>query len=1230
MLTANGRYRLGRTLGKGGMGEVYEAVDQKDGRILAFKRLLVDGGEANQLTSLFQREFHTLSRLNHPAVIDVYEYGVDDAGPFYTMERLEGEDLRSVLPLPFERACALLREVASALSLLHTRQLVHRDITSRNIRVVGDHRAKLLDFGALAPIGYSGPVVGTPPFVPPEALFGQPLDARSDLFSLGVVLYQALSGELPYRGRTWAEIRTAWQGRPIDLRELVTGLPPDLVTLTMSLIAPNRSARPRHAGQVMDQLAEIAGLRSSEPPGVVRSYLIAPDLVGRDPEMRRLRDALDRANRSSGGGLLIAGPAGVGRSRLIEEAALEARIAGAVVLSAGPAPAGGGPFAAARFLVEALIAAAPDVVTRAARRSWDVCRILYQDEPRTPPTRAAGGDPGDAENLLTVAHLASFRELVDLRRDVIIALRTLFLDVARECTLAITVDDLARLDEPSAAWLATLLRQATSRRLLVVCSLVDGERAQSSRAHRLICDLSEELRLRAFDADETGALLRTVFGSAPNVEAMAASVFRLSQGLPRDALSLCEHLVEDGLVTYGGGIFFLPARVGVEDLPTSIAATHARVVSSLSPAALHLLRAMTQAAGQSLTLPECMALSLDGTDRTAQLSLDELSQHRIVVSDGYRYRPVHDGWSKAAMADADRGVTRTLHRALARLQGAARDALAQAYHLFLAEGDEEAVAVLEQFVRGIGDDRLAVLLRTKLPPKQVAELLELASEAARRLGSSRAALGDLQHSRMMLGTYVDYASFEALRPIVVEDLKRDSGYRFWNEPARPEEALPAALAAIGAAQAEYDRAAPEQRMRSPEAAIRALVQFAAAGIAVGAQAADWDLRRSLPELLRPFACLSPAIDAIFENCLSVVELSLGQFERYRARSLSVLERLSWLDIDSLPHGEEIRAAVAYGVASAEARMGVPGALHRLVTLEGNPRLRVNAMDLEAYVLLQQGDWKRAAECRRLAEQLDMEGAMGQVFGSKLIRNDAEIHALGGDLPGVSHVVHQLEVLSGAYRGWLPSLHVARGEYERLRGDPTAALAEFDACLALLEPLMTSRGSVPEWYCAAAARTEVLTELHRYDEAVAYGRGLLSLSESWSADAEPEIRFHGIIRALALAEARAGEHRAALDRLEPAIEVRNRWGTTGVYLGILHEARAVIALSCHERELYEQSTQLASDQFRLVEDSAFFWRARRLIESGQSVAPGSGPIASSALESTTASVVTKPARSHRSR
>jgi hypothetical protein len=1211
-----GRFAVRRTIGEGGMGAVFEVVDEHDGRTLALKRLLVDEHKhKEQLSALFQREYHTLSRLAHPGVIEVYDYGVDEVGPFYTMELLEGDDLRSVLPLPYGEVCALLCDVASALSLLHSRQLVHRDITTRNIRVLAGRRAKLLDFGALAPIGYSGPLVGTMPFVAPEALFGQPLDPRSDLFSLGVTLYQAISGQVPYRGRNWEELRASWQEEPADLGSLVPGLPSDLVRLTMSLVASNRSGRPRSASQVMEELGRIAGMRTTEPPGVARSYLRDPDLVGREAEILRVRAILARAREGRGGGLMVMGPAGVGRTRLLDEAMLEARMAGAVVLAAtGNAAGADGAFGIARLLTQTLVRAVPGAVRR-ARENEPACTLLFLDEaPAT--SRRTGSAPSHDEDEL---HLANFHELVPRRADVIAGLRALYAAVSSECDLVITVDDFARVDEPTAAWLGTLLRLSGTRRLVVLSSIDESDQERLPAAHRLVATVSGTLRLRPFDVHQTGALVRQLFGAVPNVDAVAASLFRLSQGSPRDVLTLCEHMVDAKIVQFRAGGFFLPERLRTTDLPSSISAAHSRVVAMLSSGAVRLGRAIALAAERSLTLADIMELAENGDVRSAQLALDELGLHRIVSSDGYRYRLVHDGWASALSASLDVTTSERLHRALANLTSAADDRLLRGYHLLLGNTAAEALAVALALVNEIGEEkgRLYVLAATRLTPGQVARYLDLAIETARRERAPLRDLSDLEHTKMMLGVFVDYSAFDEMRPIVVEDLKRDSGYDLWVPPETPDGAMSAAFAAMAAAHARYEATPIHERRRSPEAALRALVQFAAAGIAVGAQASDWSLRRSLPELLRPFAPLSPIVDAIYENCCAVRELGFGQYERYRARTLSVLDSFARLDIESLPYGEEIRSALVYGSASAEARLGMTFALERLVLLEEQPRLRANAMDLKAYVLLTQGDWRGAASAARLGEQLQMDDPMGQMFGTKLVRNDADLHALGGDLGGVERVVHQLEALCAKYPGWLPSLRIAQAQKARLRGDLDQSAKLFEQSLSLLAPLITSEGASPEWYSATAGRVEVLLEAGRATAAMEEGRRFLDLMLSWSGTDIREIRFHGLTRALALAESAAGAHDVALARLEPAIGQCLALGTTGVYLGILYEARAQIALSKGDNALFERSAHLATEQFCRVEDSAFYPRARRLSDPKYEAELRSSPMATTTTEGLTA-------------
>ena len=143
----------------------------------------------DQLASeLFEREFRTLVQLSHPRVIEVYDYGIGDAGPYYTMELLDGSDLRELSPLPWRRACELVFDVCSSLALLHSRRLVHRDISPRNVRCTRDGLAKLIDFGAMVQMGPCAQVVGTPAFVAPEVVQRSALDGRTDLYSLGATL----------------------------------------------------------------------------------------------------------------------------------------------------------------------------------------------------------------------------------------------------------------------------------------------------------------------------------------------------------------------------------------------------------------------------------------------------------------------------------------------------------------------------------------------------------------------------------------------------------------------------------------------------------------------------------------------------------------------------------------------------------------------------------------------------------------------------------------------------------------------------------------------------------------------------------------------------------------------------------------------------------------------------------------------------------------------------------
>ena len=217
--------------------------------------------------------------------------------------------------------------------------------------ICSEGHAKLLDFGAMAPMGPVRQVIGTPPLVPPEALRREPLDGRYDLYALGATLYWALTRRHAYPARTLEELPLVWQQRPLPPSAIVPEIPEALDALVMSLVSPQVEARPRTAAEVMERLSAIAGLPVGEHLHVPLSYLTAPTLTGREAELARVRALLESALAPRSEGMLIVGESGVGRSRLLDAAAVEARVLGATVLRLDASDAARGPYGVLRALL---------------------------------------------------------------------------------------------------------------------------------------------------------------------------------------------------------------------------------------------------------------------------------------------------------------------------------------------------------------------------------------------------------------------------------------------------------------------------------------------------------------------------------------------------------------------------------------------------------------------------------------------------------------------------------------------------------------------------------------------------------------------------------------------------------------------------------------------------------------------------------------------------------------
>jgi predicted Ser/Thr protein kinase len=203
--TLAGRYELLEVVGRGGAGVVYRARDKQRGEYVAVKMLHESVADDPELLQRFEREARVLRRLRHPAIVRLRDFGYDAQRPFLVMEFVEGRPLQQLLPLPRPRALALVLELCDALRHAHERGLVHRDVKPGNILVDPNGRVRLADFGiagfldtqAEARLTASSHVVGTPAYMAPEARCGAAPDPRMDVYSLGVVLYQLLTGQLP-------------------------------------------------------------------------------------------------------------------------------------------------------------------------------------------------------------------------------------------------------------------------------------------------------------------------------------------------------------------------------------------------------------------------------------------------------------------------------------------------------------------------------------------------------------------------------------------------------------------------------------------------------------------------------------------------------------------------------------------------------------------------------------------------------------------------------------------------------------------------------------------------------------------------------------------------------------------------------------------------------------------------------------------------------------------------
>lgn len=1131
-----GRYHVLRTLGRGGMGEVLEVRDETSDQTLALKRLL-DPGRRSRLLHLFQREYHTLARLRHPAIVRVHDFGMADGSAYYTMELLGGEDLRKHCPLPWQKACPLLREVAGALSLLHARHLLYRDLNTKNVRVTADGHAKLMDFGALTHFGVPRDVVGTPPMIPPEAMGDAPLDQRADLFSLGALAYYALSGSFAFPARTIEQLRLVWAGRPAPLHELVE-VPEELDRLVMALLSVHPQGRPQSAAEVIERLEAAAGLAPERELQSARRNLPRPALVGRDDTLGALTTALSAtADAGAGSAIVLLGGDGAGKTRLLTECAIEAQLLGLLVAQVAIRE-----HAADDDLLRRLLAAvqlqAPALVTQ----------VLGDGGAALRPYLPAPHDLADDERDTLPPPLDS----VERRARVMDALRDFLLALGQQRGLCLLFDD-AHLAGPDDVGLLAMLADASAEQSMVsVAAMQRGAPAQATLER-----FSRTLELGPLGARGVEALSRSVFGDVPGCAMLSRWLYDVTGGNPAQCVSMLRHLVDARIVGYLGGTWVLPQALDERALPADAAELVRAQLAQLSDRERALASALALCRG-GLSLELCDALA-DGAEE-ASAALDALSRAGVLISAGEGYTIRTDLIRSALRGAIDAPGRAALHRRIADV-------------LLDAPGDDPAqrLEAAHHLIEG-GDPLTGAEML-------VAEGLDFAD----REGRLRGAIGDMEAA---LAAYRQAGRgaedcIALLLPLMVAGMYNDRQLVRRHGRATLDALLELTGLATGS---------PRQVAASPF--LVPLLLCATTLVSVAQACQDPPAARAALATIAPLGRYPgrSAPRSVHDFCVALIYMACGEPAAAERGMSAMLRQLE--DERREPTVPEhvliaFRGGLCNGIGmllAAEAHPQATQYAERLQTL-GHPRYEVYARQVLSLHHAYRGETRLSLRHQRRADLLSLQGAgswRAQVWMPSLRILAQQMCA---DVVALKRTVQQLEALSEEIPTLASTRDLARMAHHLALGQAAQALQLFEARAADFEP-----GASARWGHAAANRAMALSALSRHAEALQVCDAALARLHVPEGAVATRVWLEC---QRGLAEHALGEPDGARDRLERLLHAQSL-SDNPLIVGQLHHVLAQLSIRRRDPMRYEHHRQAVQRHFESTDNPALMLRYEGLV------------------------------------
>ena len=699
------RFQVLRCLGAGGMGVVYEAYDKERQSRVALKTLRSMSPEG---LLRFKREFRDFLDVTHPNLISLGELFSEGRDWFFTMELVDGApfldwvrpgppDSPTLAPLDPVRLKSALGQLVEGVMALHAVEKVHRDIKPSNVLVTGDGRVVLLDFGLAVEARReeqlsSTDVVGTVEYMAPEQAAARPIGPPADWYAVGVMLYEALTGQVPFSGPPLEVLMNKQRLEPMAPSQRVPSTPPELDRLAVDLLRFDPARRP-DGPEILRRLGlqPIPIDRNASRP----SLTSAPPFVGRAGELVELRTAYE-ASRKGAVTVHVHGESGVGKSALVRRFTemLRAEVPDAVVLGGACYERESVPYKAVDGLIDALSryltkldkADSASVLPRQAALLTSVFPVLSRVEPFADAPRAQ-----------------EVRDPQEMRSRLFGALRELFLRLGDRRPLVLTIDDLQWADADSLALLAEVLRPPESPALLLVATVRDRSGSGEASGPNAMNPARGELRhlhLARMSLDEARELAQLLIARAagrPDIDARA--VAQEAGGHPLFIDELIRHS-EAGAA---------PA-LHLEDALWSR-------ISRLEPAARSVLELTALAGGRLVQATAAQAANLDAATFGKQVGL--LRVAHLVRTTGTRggdyIEPYHDRVRGAVLAHLVEAAARAQHRRLALALEAAPAADPEALALHWREAGERSRAAeyasqaAFKAVRALAFDRAAQL-----------------------------------------------------------------------------------------------------------------------------------------------------------------------------------------------------------------------------------------------------------------------------------------------------------------------------------------------------------------------------------------------------------------------------------------------------------------------------------------------------------------------------------------